>query len=61
MLGITISVTALAMGGVAVVSGALSSLHYVAPIALGVLAMAGSGLALLTLKDPEPQLTGETP
>lgn len=61
VLGITISVTALAMGGVAVVSGALSSLHYVAPIALGVLAMAGSGLALLTLKDPEPQLTGETP
>ena len=53
-LGITISVTALAMGVVPVVSGVISSLHYSAPIVLGAVSMVASGIVLMTLRDTEP-------
>jgi MFS family permease len=48
-LGITISVTAIGFGVISVVSGAISSLHYSAPIVLSVFLMIGSGLWLITL------------
>lgn len=57
-LGITISVTALAMGVVPVVSGVISSLHYSAPIVLGAISMLASGIVLMTLLDTKPVIKG---
>lgn len=46
VLGITVSVTALAWGSTSIVAGALSAIHYIAPFVLAILCMAASGVAL---------------
>ena len=48
-LGITISVTAIGFGVISVVSGAISSLHYAAPVVMAVFLMIASGIFLFTL------------
>jgi predicted MFS family arabinose efflux permease len=48
-LGITISVTAIGFGVVSVISGAISSWHYSAPIVMSVVLMAFSGIRLFLL------------
>lgn len=60
ILGISISVTALAWGGSSIVAGVLSGLDYRAPFVLALVAMvASAGLALMRSARPAAQLEGE--
>ena len=60
ILGISISVTALAWGGSSIVAGVLSGLDYRAPFVLALVAMvASAGLATMRSARPAAQLQGE--
>jgi MFS transporter, DHA1 family, tetracycline resistance protein len=60
ILGISISVTALAWGSSSIVAGMLSGLDYRAPFVLALLAMvASAGLAVMRSARPATQLQGE--